>query len=202
MLPQSGVCLPRLWSWWEKQIFQREFQEFTAPMPLLVSSEHSCCLWLGQSKYFYSSVVLENDVYSSPGDGSQPRLNTVFDCFVFSLQWVVCVGFAFSLLVWAKWNFYRTFFSLLLLFVVFLASHHWFAATVKLLGHNQHPSESLLHVCGGSWRVQGKTLHLRDQTGAQQFNHLSASHGLSRSAMFEASQSSSRHEKKALSSRH
>lgn len=60
-----------------------EFSKFTALMPLLDSLEHSCCLWLGQSKYFYSSVVLDNDVYSNPGDGSQPRLNTVFFRFFF-----------------------------------------------------------------------------------------------------------------------
>lgn len=78
ILLRPGVCQPRLRTWWEKQIFQRDFQKFTALMPLLVSSEHICCAWHGQSKYFYSSVVLENDVYSNPGDGCQPRLNTVF----------------------------------------------------------------------------------------------------------------------------
>ena len=46
------------------QIFQRAFQKFTALIPLLVSSEPVCCLWLVQNKYFYSCVVLENDVYS------------------------------------------------------------------------------------------------------------------------------------------
>lgn len=73
-------------------------EKFTALMPVLVSSERSCCLWLVQSKYFYSSVVLENDVYSSAGDGSQPRLNTVFlivvfFCFTVSRLCVFCSFF-------------------------------------------------------------------------------------------------------------
>lgn len=36
-----------------------------------------------QSKYFCSSVVLENDVYSSPADGSGPRLNRLLGCELF-----------------------------------------------------------------------------------------------------------------------
>lgn len=96
-LPWSHLCQPRLWPWWETQIFQRAFEKFTALMPLLVSSERSCCLWLGQSKYFDSSVVLENDVYSSPGYRSQPRLNTGFliVCFFFFTMTRLC-GFSSS----------------------------------------------------------------------------------------------------------
>lgn len=115
-------------------------------MPLLVSSERSCCLWLVQSKYFYPSVVLENDVYSSPGYKSQPRLNTGFLIVFFSLQWVARVGF--PLFVQTLHHFF------------IFSSCCWCATDCEIgLGCNQHPSESLLHEAGGaaSWQKAAPT---------------------------------------------
>lgn len=190
ILLRPGVCQPRLRTWWEKQIFQRDFQKFTALMPLLVSSEHICCAWHGQSKYFYSSVVLENDVYSNPGDGCQPRLNTVFLIVFFFLY---SKSFVWVLFCLCKCGWIR-----LRHVLVFFGSHQWFAATVKLLGFKLHLSESLLHMCRGSEAVQGegllhdKTRHISDQTSetswsfvASLFNYLSASHNLSSWVVFE-----------------
>lgn len=156
-------------------------------MPLLVSSEHSCCLWLAQSKYFYSSVVLENDVYSSPGDGSQPRLNTVF-LIVFFFLYSESFVWVLLFLCQCEWN--ATFTSLFFFFC-FFGSHHWFAATVKLLGYYQPPPESLLHMCRG---FTTKLCTYEIKHGCNNLKHLSASQRLSCSVTFDALQLSSRHE--------
>lgn len=174
------VWADHLWSWWEKQTFQK----FTVLMPLLTYWEHSCCLWLGQSKYFYSSVVLENDVYSSPGDGCQRRLNTVFLIVFFFFTVSHLCGFC---------SFFVSVGEMLtsLFLLLFFGCLRWFAATVKLLGYKQHPSGSPLHVRSRQFRAKvclpNKPLHLlRSNTGPTIwsfltvfFNHLSGSHRLS-----------------------